>query len=921
MSEYSSNNSTPRPSFEEPFRTMETRAVLHPEGPPEPTMPENTETPPSTKEENPRDLMMEQLMALVKAVLQQKALPQIQEKGPFENKRLEFKGEDVSDFLDSIEERAEYYQWSTAQRIKNVIAFSDRTRKDVIVQSMPEFKEAQTLNDWDETRRVMRQRFRDQDTAQKEETDEALRAWLAACSSMNKLSLQSYLDAFGPRFARCERAGTVQEQQKGYYLVKGLNKARLNRVVGKFKLKANNLASFDYQKIQGYLNDYAQQEMEVENLNPTLRNKEPSAPNSITVNTETPKPYMFPPGSLKMPETRTHYQNAQNERPKGQRGVQMPPNSAITQAEVDDLVDRVKGLQINEITLQSWNHREQEIFRAIPSIMDEAYKPPNAAASSNRAYPVKSQVGPNFAMNAMNANGIADRILGCLGCGDEGHRVAECAERAQLTQQGWIYYDNQTRRVRWGSGHDNDAGAISGIGPPGRQNSVIIRHIQDTLRGRDMPVTDPRVTPCPFRAAKAPEGPTATTASLMGVISPFEEDGVLSIEDFNNKLRRSMAVEEATRIPEPMRVNSMAAEPFGHCDAAAFRSQGPAFPTVRNNHNRDSDHFNTRRAPFQDGSMDVDFQHVPKDPRPKSKADPSTKKVKWLDTLEGKPEDVVRTLLQTVVQLPLGVALANMPDVKRTFTKAGYTKDEAEQLLDLNAVEVMMGQAKHCTREPEGPSGPVLHCNAVLAAIPDYMEVEARDGVVTRCVVPPQGEKQTLSTAHIGAVRQDLNHERGFERLRRDCPKAWVQIHGARLEALLDSGAELNTIRWKTALAAGLSVTSLPREMENAQLRTANGGRESFEGIVWRVPIQIGSVEVRTNLFVVRSLAHPLILGNPFMAEGRASFEYNEDGNMYCKLWSTDKTYSTRFRAAEEGTRGGFQAYSARVQAGNGRGE
>jgi hypothetical protein len=48
---------------------------------------------------------------------------------------------------------------------------------------------------------------------------------------------------------------------------------------------------------------------------------------------------------------------------------------------------------------------------------------------------------------------------------------------------------------------------------------------------------DLRVTPCPFRAAKAPEGPTATTASLIGVISPFEEDRVLSIEDFNNKLR------------------------------------------------------------------------------------------------------------------------------------------------------------------------------------------------------------------------------------------------------------------------------------------------------------------------------------------------------------------------------------------------
>jgi hypothetical protein len=132
----------------------------------------------------------------------------------------------------------------------------------------------------------------------------------------------------------------------------------------------------------------------------------------------------------------------------------------------------------------------------------------------------------------------------------------------------------------------------------------------------------------------------------------------------------------------------------------------------------------------------------------------------------------VQTLLQTVVQLPLEVALANMPNIKQTFTKAGYTKDKAKQLLDLNAVEVIIGQAEHCTQGPEEPSGPTLHCNAVLAAIPNYIEVEAQGRVVTRYIVPPQGEGQTLSTAHIRAIQQDHNHKRGFERLQRDCPKA-----------------------------------------------------------------------------------------------------------------------------------------------------
>ena len=761
---------------------------------------------------------------------------------------------------------------------------------------------------------------------------------------MNKLSLQSYLDAFGPRFARCERAGTVNEFMKGYYLTKGLNRARLDKVIGKFKLKTNNPNGFDYQKIQGYLNDAAQREMEIESFNPALRRTEPSAPDAVRTVPEAPSTYMFPPGTLKLPENMGHHTNMQNKRPKGQRGVQMPPSSAITQAEVDDLITRVKGLQLNEVALQAWNYREKEILQAIPSIMDEVKMPTqlaNATAITGIRYThPKGNQGPNFTLNAMNASGINDRITGCLGCGDESHRIAECEERAQLAEQGWVYYDVNTRRLRWGSGPHTDAGPINGIGPPGKQNATIIRQIHAILHNHSKPIIDPRKFPCPFQVGPKPAGPTATTASLMGVISPFEDDGILSAEEFNSRLRRSMAVEEKFGTQD-METNSMGpGASQTQCYATSFKPQGPSvpFPMVRNNHNRDAQHFEHKRVAFEDEGMDIDYQHAPKDHRIRAKGDSGPRKIKLMDAIEGKPDDVVRTLLQTIVQLPLGAALANMPEVRKSFTKTSYTRNEADQLLDLNVTEGAWGnpvesaveQAIQCARDSDEPSGPTAGCDAVLASIPDYVEVEARQGIITRCGIPaergPEGHpallpRTTLSMAHISTTRSEYDRDHGLERLRRDCPKAWIQIHGIRLEALLDSGAELNTIRWKTALAAGLSVTSLPREMENAQLRTANGGRESFEGIVWRVPIQIGSVEVRANLFVVRSLAHPLILGNPFMAEGRASFEYNEDGNMYCKLWSTDKSYSTRFRAAEDGTRRDLGTYATGIQqSGNGRG-
>jgi hypothetical protein len=135
----------------------------------------------------------------------------------------------------------------------------------------------------------------------------------------------------------------------------------------------------------------------------------------------------------------------------------------------------------------------------------------------------------------------------------------------------------------------------------------------------------------------------------------------------------------------------------------------------------------------------------------------------------------VQTLLQTVVHLLLGVALANMLDVKRTFTKARYTKDKAEQLLDLNTLDVLIEQAAWCVQGTDEPLGPTLHCNAVLAIIPNYVEVEACRGVITKYAIPMQRARRaedTLSIAYIGAVQNKYNQERGLKRLQRDYLKA-----------------------------------------------------------------------------------------------------------------------------------------------------
>jgi hypothetical protein len=152
--------------------------------------------------------------------------------------------------------------------------------------------------------------------------------------------------------------------------------------------------------------------------------------------------------------------------------------------------------------------------------------------------------------------------------------------------------------------------------------------------------------------------------------------------------------------------------------------------------------------------------------------------------------------------------------------------------------------------------------------------------------------------------RREYDREHGFEHVRRDCPRAPTTINGARLSALLDSGAELNTIRLKTAQAAGLVITSMPAEMASSRMQAANGSFETFAGIVWRAPIAIGNITIPTNLFVLKSLSSPLILGNPYLADAQCTFQYKADGKMRCTIYSEDRSSNASFISATDNTLG-----------------
>ena len=140
-------------------------------------------------------------------------------------------------------------------------------------------------------------------------------------------------------------------------------------------------------------------------------------------------------------------------------------------------------------------------------------------------------------------------------------------------------------------------------------------------------------------------------------------------------------------------------------------------------------------------------------------------------------------------------------------------------------------------------------------------------------------------------------------------------MNGARLSALLDSGAELNNMRLKIAHAAGMVVTSMPAEMANLRMLAVNDSFETFVGMVWRGPLMIGTIMVPTNFFILKSLSNPVILGYPFLADAQCTLKYNADGLMKCTLYFEDCSAHAAFIGATDNTLGAVARSSVHPKA------
>jgi hypothetical protein len=655
----------------------------------------------------------------------------VNERAPFADVSLLFNGENVTFFIKEIEQRSSFYQWTIEDRISRLLSHCDHVRRDIIESSMTDFIIAKANNDWQGIRTALRKRFRSLDQAQREETEDSLRAWCLSCSLTTNLSLQSYLDSFGPRFNRCLEAGTVVPAQKGFFLARGLNRERLNKVLNKFDLSISNPGAFQYEQIGLFLSKMAFREAEIEAFNPAL------AKNSHVVKTTASNSSLGPlptvtfrapqldPNAVLRPTQTT-------QRPQGERGVQMPPGHEPTQSEVDDLIEKFTRIKLSgmnlstapqeprESELLAYPDVQQDIGAALAQVRNTSHTlDPRATARTFPSQPQSlSHPRPSFQQNLQPLQPYnSQQPQGdCYACGKTGHIARFCDQKDALIKNRWIH-TNQQGRLSWGTQED-PKGEVRNV-PGTHIIGTIVEGIKNQLKARGEPVVDPLTTINPYE--KRPQG-------RMGVSS-----NIIVIDDGDSQASGLMEEEVFMQILETAEMDTKNEElVFASAHVASAGLANPAksscqlgtsaikpitshTPTVRNNKNQDADWIRPKAVSFdEDMELDNDSAGPLENP---SKATPRKHRV--IDALQNDPDKMVRQVLGTTVSVPLKDLLAIAPELQKRLSKPYYTAEGLETLLNAQGI-------------PQTAIGAKYHVNNMTLSCPEYIHIEARNGFITR---------------------------------------------------------------------------------------------------------------------------------------------------------------------------------------------
>ncbi|KAI8933526.1 hypothetical protein NX059_002628 [Plenodomus lindquistii] len=850
---------------------------------------------------------------------------------PFPSEYLpSFDGSDITVFLERYEEVALHYGFSESEKVRRVITYCKERQKQIIRYSI-EYQDALEDCNWTSLQIALRKRFRSNDTAQQEESAAHLEQWLRDCQSRPDLNIKEYLEEFQIKIERCIASEEIERNKKGYYLVKGLPIHQATKVLQKFNLSTKRPRDFSFEKISSYLSARIEIEEEAKRLNPTEATKKFSPDHQF--NTQKVVEIKLP--SFSQP---TLQYPKDTQAPKTHRIAQSPPGVPASQSEVDMLSDKLFQLQLSKADLISvqWTPRESELLanHSIATHVKETAGERLAKAQAQDKPPQNHFQQPNLFQrpSGQQTQGTSQNQpprlpFTCFVCNKQGHGKAECPSINQLTEKGWCHW-NENRMLFWGT-PNNPQGRVTGLGNQGWLETIIA-HIKRTWIKQDL---SPFAVKAPWLEDSSP--PVAIqNNSVVANLNPDTDSGSISAEDYqafwdashsaiaedndlyaiqaaqieHKSITRKTVDRRALGDPKVQKPKPDSSSTVPKAILRRAEKDQPIQPRGRRdlvaegNKPQEAEQVWPMDEEMIDNALEKTF----------AKKAPVPRKIRFAEGIPPTTNEVIASILSATVSMPVGTLIGNMPEVRKKLFRNTYSKEELdkEYFLQANATRTAEEDS-----EDEEDHRPILGSVSVVnaAAIPDYVLVEASSsGSVSQCysmtatdwedpeinrvqasIESSEEDRQELEL--VTARRRYYDKQAGVEHIRRDCPKVPVTIGGKHFLSLLDTGAELNTVRRETADEAQLPISTLPREMKNAKMVSANGSTGGFSGIVWGASVEIGSIVVRTNFFVIDHCTNAIILGNPFLADARANIEYSAHGLTYCRIFSEDGEGSTRF--------------------------
>ena len=293
-------------------------------------------------------------------------------------------------------------------------------------------------------------------------------------------------------------------------------------------------------------------------------------------------------------------------------------------------------------------------------------------------------------------------------------------------------------------------------------------------------------------------------------------------------------------------------------------------------------------------------------------APPSDEELKALITIPNANSILLATLTQEVRGLTVGSLLSQQElymKAKSILEKDSQQHDKPSkpQIVSLLSGNTFTGQHLGTTsivsRSWEQPEEPAIITPKELEALNPTLYRHLQEVNAART------NRYTIDEVEDGYQQEmdDINWN-GRHRLEKQLqvtsvlaklPTCFATVMGNHCEALIDSGSELNVMRYTTARALNVFIqdqdqSHLPPE-ERSGMIGASGTLDEYVGTAYSVPVKIRPVMVPTHFKITKQVRRPIILGTPFAMAARLRMEFTPMGRCTCRITSKDGSRTVSF--------------------------